>query len=522
MSEVKLNIRDATRAIHNTIHGSRIDYVVAALSADPETIEELQAALPRFLPDAGPYELFHNWPSGIDEEPYDAGVVFVDLAARLVAMESTYSHPGPKGEVRIGRSHSDRDNYVRYHVADDWVFDYHVDCWEGTANQRRRALLAAPRIDPREVIYGRVCEFIVRSVISPSELTTLSEDKNALYDAIKDIHARWLTTPRADLHNQAPRDVLLARKSHIGWDLQDRCEQWSIQGSCLPGLSRDSMAYRFGGFGTHEIVLYYDLVRFLLWNAYEHRLDANASDDRIAAEIHRLEGMRDEWLMTPDWEDLHGRTPASVIDRERQRLPEGMTGADAVIDHDCPTCRMMAEMPGPVFWNLDGCNMDDEFAFSFHRTREEWDAEQREREEFNRKFDEEWRARQADQPAMVWTRSYVNTDAIAQGEGEGSSSTLMLMGLSMHLAELTQDLKEANAGQPLIDNLNRAFGNLREAVESPFGALLQPVTDKMADALHHAADTYPHLEPKCADLERSIVALAAKWTGEGGAEDLPF
>ncbi len=63
----------------------------------------------------------------------------------------------------------------------------------------------------------------------------------------------------------------------------------------------------------------------------------------------------------------------------------------------------------------------------------------------------------------------------------------------------------------------RAFGNLlREAVESPFGALLEPVTDKMAEALHHVADNCPHLEPKCADLRRSIIAFAGKWTGEAG------
>ena len=515
MSEVKLNIRDAKRAIHNTIHGSCIDYIVAALSADPETIEELQAALLRFRPNANPYELFHNWPSGIDEEPYDAGIVFVDLTARLVAMESTYSQPGPRGEVEIGQRQSNRADYVPYHLADDWVFQSDVDCWGGTAARRRHERLALQRINTREVLYGGVCEFIVQSIISRSEMSTLPKD--ALYDAIKDIHAAWLTTPRDDLNNQAPRDVLLAGRSHLNWELEDRSQQWSIQGSCPPGLSKDSAAYRYGSFGTHEIVLYYDLVRFLLWNAQEHRLDANASAELIAAEVQRLNAMRDEWLATPDWGDLHGRTPASVIERERLRLPEGMTGAEAVIDHDCPTCQMMADMPGPMFWNLDGCNMDDEFAFSFHRTREEWEAEQREYEEFSRKFNEEQKARQADQPAVVWSRSYVNSEAI----DESGSPTLMLMGLSMHLAELTEDLKEANAEQALID-VNRTFGNLREAVESPFGALLEPVSDKMTETLRDVADNYTHLEAKCADLQRSIEDLVERLTGRVEGEDLPF
>jgi exonuclease III len=51
MSEIMLNVRNATRAIHKTTQGTRIDYVVAALSADAETIEELQVAMSRFLSD---------------------------------------------------------------------------------------------------------------------------------------------------------------------------------------------------------------------------------------------------------------------------------------------------------------------------------------------------------------------------------------------------------------------------------------------------------------------------------------
>jgi hypothetical protein len=36
---------------------------------------------------------------------------------------------------------------------------------------------------------------------------------------------------------------------------------------------------------------------------------------------------------------------------------------------------------GPMFWHLDGCNMDDDFPFSFYRTRAEWDEERRRMEE---------------------------------------------------------------------------------------------------------------------------------------------
>jgi hypothetical protein len=68
-----------------------------------------------------------------------------------------------------------------------------------------------------------------------------------------------------------------------------------------------------------------------------------------------------------------------------------------IIDDDCDICRMSAmdvEMGfGPGFWHLDGCNMDDGFAFSSCLTFEEWEAENRRHEEFDREFKREWEER---------------------------------------------------------------------------------------------------------------------------------
>src|SRR5437867_7560226 len=49
MSEVKLNIVDAQRISSGTVHGSIADACVAALSAEPETVAELEAALTRYV-----------------------------------------------------------------------------------------------------------------------------------------------------------------------------------------------------------------------------------------------------------------------------------------------------------------------------------------------------------------------------------------------------------------------------------------------------------------------------------------
>src|SRR5215470_19452612 len=66
---------------------------------------------------------------------------------------------------------------------------------------------------------------------------------------------------------------------------------------------------------------------------------------------------------------------------------------------DCSMCQMSADPAfGPMFWHLDGSGMDleDNWVFSFHPTREDWEAERRRWEEMSRKFNEEHAQREAE------------------------------------------------------------------------------------------------------------------------------
>ncbi|MGA2264755.1 MAG: hypothetical protein ABSH28_25425 [Acidobacteriota bacterium] len=54
MSEVRLNILEASRALCGAIHGSVAEAAVAGLSAQPETIEELQDAVALWVAKADP------------------------------------------------------------------------------------------------------------------------------------------------------------------------------------------------------------------------------------------------------------------------------------------------------------------------------------------------------------------------------------------------------------------------------------------------------------------------------------
>ena len=417
MSEVKLNLIDTQQILHGTIHGSVADACVAALSAEPETIAELTSALTRYikpLDDCSPFPTFcsSHFSAGncanipLDAEPWDAGIVVIDLAARIVASESTYSMPGPSGEVRYHDGTKSTDISVLYRLPDDWLFVNSVEAYQWSRERRCKQRLAKTPFDVREILYGApLLDFIFnecQQIEFPepvadgngavSDASDSTEDP--LYREVSAIHSRWLMTPREDLRGHSPRDVLLAKQDFIDFDLHTRSLQWSLQNEGPPCLSPDSFAYRFAGFGTHEWVIYYDLVRHLLWSGRDDPSPGNNRDLFIA----RLEQLKTDWLEQPQ-EDLGGRIPAILIDNERKRLPIALRPRDMIVDEDCPMCQLFGDETTPLgmgvgFWDLDGSHMDDDFAFSSYRTREEWEAENLRREEFNKEFNRRWEERQ--------------------------------------------------------------------------------------------------------------------------------
>jgi hypothetical protein len=380
MSEIKLNLSDSVRTIHGTLHASIADALVAALSAEPETIEELEIALGRFIKPTSDASLLALFSNGEDSEPWDSGIGTIDLAARIVAWESTYSFPTADSEVAYHNGHEATDIQIPYRVPDDWLFVRSQEQYEFARVERIKNRLAEEPLDERLVLYGKAMTHFIASECAAA--ITRNEE-----DPITEIHAKWLMTRRGDLRDKSPRDVLLAKHDFIGFDMQWREFQWTMVGEGPPILPRDSRAYRYAGFGLHEHVVYYDLVRFLLIDCWENTVARGEVD--VENETVRLERLGAEWIEQPQ-SDFGGKTPANIIEWERRRLPVAMSGAQAMVDPDCFTCEMMATDLGPYFWHLDGCNMDDGFTFSFHRTIEEFDEEERRRVEFNREFNEKY------------------------------------------------------------------------------------------------------------------------------------
>ncbi len=362
MSEVRLNILDPYRAIHGLVHGSEIDYVVAALSAEPTTIEELQRAIVRFAkPDAGrqPFEFFT---AGIDEKPYDAGIVFLDLAARVMASESNYSNIELGGYVYYRDCGNQTDVRVAYEAPRDWILLNSIAEYGPLCAARREQNAATPPLDTRAVLYDAVTDYIVRECLAARD--------SGQEDPIVAIHARWLVTPREDLRGQSPRAVLLLHRDFIDADLRSRENQWSRLGKPAPCLDPASAAYRFGGFGTHEIVVYYDLVRFLITQCWEHvNRNRNISP---ADEVARLDKAKSKWLMRPE-EDFDNKNAAYIIECERKRLPLLAPDDDMGIDKNSPLGRILAGKVGPAFCHFDGSHIEDEYPFSPWVDEDSWE-----------------------------------------------------------------------------------------------------------------------------------------------------
>jgi hypothetical protein len=390
MSEVTLNVLDARRSIHGRVHGSTADSLVAALAADPATIEELQLAFGRFEARDPARPVLAGFRNGVDDEPWDAGIVYIDLTARMVVCDSTYSWSSHRGYRSWHDGSSARDHQIPYALADDWVIDRYAEWFHGMSRQRREQFVASPAIDERAVLYGLLPEFIVRQLF-PRRDELLTADPDRLCDIVRAVHVDWMMTPRADLAGRSPREVLIdMRHAHITRDLQNQQSRWSMLRQAPPAIPRDSDAYRFGGFGTAEIVIYYELARELLHEAVTRFQDQRPEESQLPAEADRLRMFSQDWLHDPANPHSQPRTAAVVIDLERRRLPIKCHGDEAVIDPDCPCCQAMGneEEFGPTFLCYDGSEMDDDFAFSFHRTRDEWEVQQRAFEELDNKWKE--------------------------------------------------------------------------------------------------------------------------------------
>lgn len=509
MKKIMLTICDSERAIHDVSHGGVIATMVPALGADPETIAELERALRRHVSSNRHARHLRNWSVGTAYTPAADGICMIDLPGRLVAYEWNCPEIGTSGVFECKVAPSNEVRSYPYYLSAEWLLKKGVDDWDTLVDQRRQD--RAERFLPgaRDVLYNEVIKHIVDAC-----LAARGTDAET---SIVDIHRDWLMTPRSDLHGQTPRQVIMADLQHIEMDVQLLAMRMAETGEVPPTLERTSHAYRYAGMGNHEWILYYDLVRFLITEGQNQVRD---NPHAVPAALQqRLEQLAQEWLAIPK-EDYHNHSPAELVDKERRREPLVLSGSAAVVDHDCPLCQMMADDMGPCFWHLDDSHMEHEFVFSSCQTLDQWDERQRQWQEMDRriKADSDVISREntkfstvlgppqhAEPSPPIWDRSFVDADP----NDQSVPMEFVLFGIGACLAELGMDLKKDAATAPLVAQLNRDFGNLRETIRDSH-ELVVPVVERFRDNLNQVVELCPTLTDKCVDLEDQLQRLAAR------------
>jgi len=476
--------------------------VLAALSAEPESFAELAEAVRRYQPD---HRLFDQPRQGGErsEAQADEQWCLIDLVGRTVVAAAGFELPDPHGAYEADADeHAEGFPIVWLDTPGDWLFRQVDDEWRAVVAARASARAAAHRVDARAVLYGLpLLEHVADNILAA---IAHSPDQSRAQERARAVHAQWLLTARTDLGERTPREVLLAERNRIASDLQHRSEQWSLQGHAAPALLSESTAYRLGGFGTTEVVLYFDLVRALLAQAW--KLAAQDLPPTQALLVQRLAEFRDGWLNQPNEATGPLLTPAELIESERRRMP--VTSDGSHLDCDCPICQAEAESEfGPAFLCFDGhhLELEEEFAFSLCETRAVWERQQEEDRLFSEDLDRKARERAAGGgdavdplAGSVWQTSFVDWEALA---GSDASPRQALLALGFPLAELAGDLQNRPDGADLLRSLNRAYGGLRASQDA---VATNSAAQELRDLLEVVSGKFPGLTAKCADLQSRL------------------
>lgn len=394
-------------------------------------------------------------------------------------------------------------------------------------NQDREAPLAVPRVN-REVLFGdalidELAARILDVVESERWISSgASEIERSRYDFTIRVHRDWLMTPRQDLGGLMPRQMLHGAQQWIDrliWAqrirFDDGAEIVAVPTS-VSGRDDDPM-------GSEEVVMYFDLCRELIGEGWqwciENERDCTIGSDTALADVADrprrerqlatfLLDVKQQWLSSP-YEG--GSPPQFIIECSRRRVPRGagvpIVGMNErqveehLIDCNCPICNMMAEgMFGTGFFGIDGhhLELDDEFAFSMHETREAWEEQQREFAEMSAQIERQRAEREAagetesDPFASAWSGQ--------MSEDPLPGDPLGHMKLAFLLAEVVGMLESAGASNDDIKQLNAHFTDFRRCDRAELPASGKQLREHLEELAHR----YPELVSRVADFQSRI------------------
>ena len=545
--------------------------LIAVASEDPADWSEMLAYWPRYTSRAAPEFL-----SGVALEiiTKDSLLKFIgnsqywiiiDLEQKRFLSGAAFQ---PIGRDACFAMHTDENgdqhDPLSVHLPPWWELQEQVEL--EAIKRPRQSAIEMPRIDRAFLFGDAMVQAIADHALEMNSNGRLTEaiknnepqTHDPFYPLTIEVHRDWLMTPRADLGGLYPRQMLHGGIDWIDnliWGQRLRFEGRS--GGQIVAAPKDCFGYKHGPMGREEIAIYFDLCRELINASWYwchnsgNKLNVRAEDSAGSLEssethhsetsgvavynngtqyetlISFLQEVKLNWLTSP-FEG--GSAPAFILECSRRRVPRGAgveiigmdqrQGEQHIIDCDCPICIMMAEgKMGVGFCSIDGhhLDIDDEFAFSIHETREAWEAQQREFAEFSAKCDRDREERQRkidageieeDEFASAWSSGVSNTSI--------PSDTGRELQLTFLLAEIVSAIEQGNSPEEVtacdsascdakssvgVKELNTDFARFRNSNHDELAANAKP----LIASLEQIAEAHPKLTSRIADFQSRIV-----------------
>lgn len=553
-------LRDGSRTLccRNRNHWDRLT-LLAVLSSDPRSIEELSVAWSRYRPNEPLTEW--EWSELSEAPPAHTDWLWVDLSLQCFAWHDPEEFESESGTYA-------HDIEVKAEVR-ELIWMNIPPWWQQLSGQQWPVELATTlRIVPmdfRNVLYGpELAEDVASQVLNAvwpkskgaqqakgrrSEMQgSLGGRDNGKFNSrtpdsktqatIKTIHAQWLMTPRPSLQGRVPREFLHGDRDWKERELDNRRSQWSRQGRPPTPVPVTAAVFRYGPMGMEEVVAYFDLCREMVtaaWRWYQE--DPLITKAKL---IEDLEKFKCGWL-SGEAADGEGESVQEIIDQERQLIPR-LASSDPV-DCDCPLCRSQqseSAMSGPAFSICDGYHLDleDDFAFSLCDDRDEWEAFRDQWCSWDNETDSS--ATAEDDPVLRGSvQSLSSSSRFSSSHLPSESESCGVLGscrvgaamkapdLSLYcfgarLSEIISDMKRLKAASVEIDRLNGVFDRLarvirewlvNEANDQPpeqAAAAADVAVRRMVQSLESVAINHPELTTSSADLQ----SLLHQWQRE--------
>ena len=148
MSMISLTVQDPKQSRYAVVDQDLAHAMIASLSADPQTISELQAALTRFIHPQIASELLSNWSLGTDSQNANEPICVIDLAACMVVSSWEHELDEGVGATPYVSVQGPSERWYAYHISDDWLWTSDLRHWPTLSQQRREQRLRQPAHGP--------------------------------------------------------------------------------------------------------------------------------------------------------------------------------------------------------------------------------------------------------------------------------------------------------------------------------------------------------------------------------------